>query len=227
VVGFAAGCIVALLGLGLFCAGGALVLAHALARDDDGYYASDTKRLATPTHALTGEDIDLGATPADVLPKDVLGRVRIRAARPGGAPVFVGIGPQRQVDRYLSGVSHAEVRDLSGDPSYRTRPGARRPRPPAAQRFWVASAQGSGRQTTTWKVQGGRWAIVAMRSDGARPVAVDADVGVRIGWFLGVGIALLAVGLVVLAVGAVIIVAVARRAGRGPPATRAPAPDPG
>ena len=86
----------ALIGLALLLAGLALVLAQALARDDDGYYTSDTKRLATPTYALTVEDIDLGSDPVDFVPKDVLGRVRIRAERLGGGAVFIGIGPERR-----------------------------------------------------------------------------------------------------------------------------------
>ena len=57
----------ALIGLALLLAGLALVLAQAFARDDDGYYTSDTKRLATPTYALTVEDIDLGSDPVDVV----------------------------------------------------------------------------------------------------------------------------------------------------------------
>jgi hypothetical protein len=71
----------ALIGLALLLAGLALVLAQAFARDDDGYYTSDTKRLATPTYALTVEDIDLGSDPVDFVPKDVLGRVRHGGAR--------------------------------------------------------------------------------------------------------------------------------------------------
>ena len=124
----------ALIGLALLLAGLALVLAQAFARDDDGYYTSDTKRLATPTYALTVEDIDLGSDPVDFVPKDVLGRVRIRAERPGGGAVFLGIGPEREVDAYLRGVGHAEVEDLSDDPPrYLTRRGGA-PRSAAVRR---------------------------------------------------------------------------------------------
>jgi len=48
------------------------------------------------------------------------------------------------------------------------------------------------------------------------PVVIDADVGAKAGWVLGVGIGLLVVGLVILAGGVVLIVAMARRASRGP-----------
>jgi hypothetical protein len=50
------------------------------------------------------EDIDPGSDPVDLVPKEVLGHVRIGAERPGGGPIFVGIGPEREVDAYLRDV---------------------------------------------------------------------------------------------------------------------------
>jgi hypothetical protein len=199
----------------LVLGGLALILAHASGRDSDGYYTTGTERLATGTYALTAEDIDLGSRGADVVPKDVLGHVRIRAERPGGLPVFVGIGPEGDVDAYLRGVAHAEVVDLD-PPRYQISGGGAPRRPPSAERFWVASTAGSGRQAVTWKVEGGNWTIVAMNADGARPVVLDADVGAKVGWVLGVGIGLLVVGLLILAGGVVLIVAVGRRPSKGP-----------
>jgi hypothetical protein len=218
------GSVAALIGLGLLLAGLALVLVQAFARDDDGYYTSDTERLSTPTHALTVEDIDLGSDPADFVPKDVLGRVRIRAERPGGAAIFVGIGPEREVDAYLRGVGHAEVEDLSDDPPrYLTRRGGAPQQPPSAEQFWVASSEGPGRQAVSWEVEGGRWSVVAMNADGAGRVIVDADIAAKIGWFLGVGIGLVAAGLLLTAGGIVLIVVAARRSSKRPAAPASPA----
>jgi hypothetical protein len=207
------GSVASLIGVALLLGGLALILAHAFARDSDGYYTTGTERLATGTYALTAEDIDLGSRTADVVPKDVLGRIRIRAERPGGRAVFVGIGPEREVDAYLRGVAHAEVEDLD-PPRYRTSRGGAPRRPPSGERFWVASTEGSGRQAVTWEVEGGHWTIVAMNADGARRLVVDADVGAKVGWFLGVGIGLLVVGLLILAGGVVLIIAAGRRASR-------------
>ena len=145
----------------------------------------------------------------------MLGRIRIRAERPGGRPVFVGIGPERQVDAYIRGVAHAEVDDFD-PPRYRTTPGGAPRRPPSDEQFWVASTQGSGRQAVSWDVEGGEWTVVAMNADAARRVVVDADIGAKVGWFLGVGIGLLAVGLLILAGGVALIVTAARRASRRP-----------
>jgi hypothetical protein len=209
------GSIAALLGVALVLGGVALILAHASGRDSDGYYTTGTERLATGTYALTAEDIDLGSQAADAVPEDVLGRIRIRAERPGGRPVFVGIGPEREVDAYIRGVAHAEVDDLD-PPRYRTTQGGAPRRPPSDERFWVASTQGAGRQAVSWEVEGGQWTIVAMNADGARRVVVDADVGAKVGWFLGVGIGLLVVGLLILAGGVALIIVAARRASRPP-----------
>jgi hypothetical protein len=215
VVAVVLGSIASLIGLALLLGGAALIGAHASARDSDGYYTTGTERLSTATYALTAEDIDLGSDAADVVPKDVLGRVRIRAERPGGRPVFVGIGPEREVDAYLRGVAHAEVDDLD-PPRYRTTGGGAPRRPPSAERFWVASTEGSGRQAVSWEVEGGQWTIVAMNADATRRVVIDADVGAKVGWFLGVGIGLVVVGLLLLAGGVMLIVVAGRRASRRP-----------
>jgi hypothetical protein len=213
VVAVVLGSIAALIALALLLGGAALIAAHAGARDSDGYYTTGTERLATATYALTAEDIDLGSDAADVVPKDVLGRIRIRAERPGGQPVFVGIGPEREVDAYLRGVAHAEVDDLD-PPRYRNSGGGAPRRPPSAERFWVASTEGSGRQAVSWEVEGGQWTIVAMNADAARRVVIDADVGAKVGWFLGVGIGMVVVGLLLLAGGMTLIVVAGRRASR-------------
>jgi hypothetical protein len=215
VVAVVLGSLVSLIGLALLLGGVALIIAHATARDSDGYYSTGTERVATSTYALTAENLDLGSEAADAVPKDILGHVRIRAEGPGGRPVFVGIGPERDVDAYLRGVAHAEVRDLE-PVRYRVTPGGAPRRPPTAEQFWVASTSGAGRQTVTWKVKGGNWSIVAMNADAARGVVVDADVGAKVGWLLWVGIGLLVVGVLILAGGVVLIVAMARRASRGP-----------
>jgi hypothetical protein len=213
VIALVAGSILALIGVLLVLGGAALLLVHAFARDSDGYYTSGTERLSTPTRALTVEDVDLGDEPADLVPKDILGRVRIRVERPDGRPVFVGIAHQDDVDRYLSGVGHAEVEDLS-PAEYKVTSGGAPRRRPGAESFWVARGQGPGRQTADWEVEGGHWAAVAMNVDGSRRVVVDADVAAKVGWFVAAGIGMLVVGLLMLAGGVAVIVLAARRARR-------------
>lgn len=203
------GGVVAAIGVVMLLGGLAFALAHSEGRDADGYYSSGKTRLSTGAYALSAEDVDLGSA-ADAVPKDVLGTVRVRAERPDGGRVFVGIGPERQVREYLRGVARAEVDDL--DPtSYVRHPGGAPARPPAEEDFWVAQSRGSGRQTADWDADGGDWAVVAMNEDGARGVTVEADVGAKVAWLLPVGLGLAGGGLLLGAGGAALIVAAARR----------------
>lgn len=197
VVSIVVGSLVALLAIGLVLGGLALLFAHVALRDDDGYFNSPTRSFSTPTHALTAERLRLGdleGQGGDWAVEQFAGRVRVRAELTGGAPVFIGIARERELDAYLSGVAHDRVLDDRPTRYERAR-GARRPAPPASQRFWVASASGPGQRTAEWEVRGGRWGVVVMKSDGTRGVSADVRVGAEVDWVLGLGIALLAVGL--------------------------------
>ena len=207
-----AGGVAAVVGMVVLLGGLALVLVHSEGRDADGYYSSGEARLSTGTYALSTEDVDLGDEAVDVVPEDFLGTVRVRAQRPDGGRVFVGIGPERQVRAYLRGVARAEVDDVAADPpTYVTHRGGAPSRPPAAERFWVAQSQGSGRQTVDWKPDDGHWAIVAMNEDGSRRVTVDAEIGAKVGWLLPLGLGLAGGGLLLGLTGAGLILLAARR----------------
>ena len=90
-------------------------------------------RSTAPPIAITTEDIDLGADEVDWAPDGILGNVRVQVE--GDKPVFVGIGPDADVDRYLRGVAHDELVDFDGDdPELRPAPGQeRRARHPASR----------------------------------------------------------------------------------------------
>ena len=90
---------------------------------------------------------------------------------------------------------------------------------PAAGR--LPNGSGSPRRrgrapAVTWEVEGGQWTIVAMNADAGRRVVLDADVGAKVGWLLGVGIGLVVLGLLFFAGGVVLIVVAGRRASRPP-----------
>ena len=217
-----AGCLVGLLGLALVIGGAALLWVNQALRDDDGYFTSDTERFQTPLRAISSENLDLGDVPGG---SDRWASLRIRGERPGGLPVFLGIGPRAEVERYLSGVSHAVVTDLDLDPfraTYEPRPGRRPPEPPAARDIWAALASGPGEQTLAWDVEGGDWQIVAMNADGSAPVVLDASLGVKISHILGVAIGVLVVGALLLG-GGIAMAVLGGRGPRGPPPDAAPA----
>jgi hypothetical protein len=208
------GIVVAFIGAMLVLAGIALLVVHGATRDADGYYTTGTERLSTAGYALTVEHLDLGGD-VDSLPEEVLGRVRIRAERPDGRPVFVGIAHDEDIERYLRDVRVAKVTDLD-PPEYDVRAGGAPRLPPGEVRFWVASAEGPGRQAADWDVEGGEWSVVAMNADASRRVVVDADVGAKVGWLLGVGIGALVGGLLVAAAGAALILLAARSSRQAP-----------
>jgi hypothetical protein len=207
------GIVIAFIGLALVLGGLALLIFHGATRDDDGYYTTGTERLTTGARALTLEGIDLGDDAVSEVPEDLLGRVRIRAERPAGQPVFVGIARNEDLDAYLEHVRTAEVTDLD-PPEYDVRPGGAPRGRPGAETFWVASAEGRGRQAADWDVEGGHWSVVAMNADGSSGVVVDADVGAKVGWLVAAGIGGLAGGLLLSAAGAALILLAARRSRR-------------
>ncbi|WP_217922104.1 DUF4389 domain-containing protein [Miltoncostaea oceani] len=218
------GSLLALIGLGAAAGGGALLWAHETQRDADGYFTTDTGRLASTGYAIVSDEIDLGAEWDDTSWVTDLGdlvrtRVAATSAAPDGA-VFVGIGPDAAVRRYLAGVPHDRVTDLDTDPfsaDYTRVPGARAPAAPGTRGFWVASAEGTGRQVVEWEPREGNWAVVAMNADGSRVVRADVQLGVRIGLLGRIAWIVLAVGLVMLATGVTMIAFGARGGGEPPP----------
>ena len=217
VVGMVFASIGGLIGLALLVGGIALMAAYAFGRDDDGYFHTDRKQLDSRTYAITTEDIDLGVDEADWAPDEILGKVRIQVE--GVKPVFVGIGPDDDVDRYLRGVAHDELIDLHGDdPEFDLHEGRAPRRPPGEQNFWVAQAAGAGEQELRWDAEFGRWTAVVMNEDASRGVDVEADVGVKLGWAIWAGLGAFVVGLL-MTVGAVVVILLIGRGASRDPAT--------
>ena len=135
VIGMVFASIGGLIGLALLVAGIAVIAVHAFERDDDGYFTSDQEQLESATYAISSEEIDLGADADDWAPEGLLGDARIRVE--STKPIFIGIGPDVEVDRYLSRVAYDELSDFdNGEAQLDLHPGGRpqtppdRPRPP-------------------------------------------------------------------------------------------------
>jgi hypothetical protein len=202
-----------LIGLALLLGGIAVIAAYAFARDDDGYFNTDRERLESDTYAITTEDIDLGADEVDWAPEGILGNVRVQVE--GEGPVFVGIGPDAEVDRYLGDVAQDELVDFGGgEPTFERHDGRAPRTPPRQQDFWVAQAEGSGEQSLTWDADFGRWTAVVMNADGARGIDVEADAGVKLGWVIWAGLVIFVIGLVMTTGAVIVIVLIGRRASR-------------
>ena len=215
------GCIGVLFGLGLLVGGGFLLWADRTQRED-GYLTTPTERFATPTYALTRSRLEVDTDGSGwVLNDSWFGKIRIRGESADEKTLFIGIGPQADVAKYLATVSHANVEDVDFDPfrvKYLRIAGGAPQGPPTEQRFWAASASGVGTQTLTWKVREGDWSVVLMNSDGSRGVAADIDVGAKMSFLLWVAIGVLIGGVLVTGGSTALIVLAAR--------TRRPQPSP-
>jgi len=221
-------------GTGLGVGGGALLAVDA-ARDSTGYVTSPTLRLDSPTAAITADGLTI--TDAGRWTRDIadIGGLRIAAAAPAGAQVFVGIAPQQDVDTWLAGVARDELTGVrSGIAQYDRNAGAvQAAASPAAQRFWVASATGTGNAELRWQVTDGKYAVVVANADGAPGVSVDVRGAVQVPGLAGLGAGLLTAGAVLglIAIGLIVLggVGLGRRHS-GPSTTaepQAPPPDSG
>jgi Domain of unknown function (DUF4389) len=214
------GCVLALLAATLLAAGIALLVVDRTQRDDDGFLTTPTERFESSTFAITSESIDLFEADSSgdwVLSEGVLGDVRITGTS-RGQDIFVGIGETIDVDAYLDGVQHDEVRDLNFDPfrvDYRQFPGGEPPGPPGEQTFWVASASGPGTRTATWEGESGEWTVVVMNADASAGVDAELSAGAEANVLLWLAIGLVLAGLLLLAGGVTMIVVGARGATRG------------
>lgn len=217
VIGMVFASIGGLIGLALLLGGIAVIVTFAVGRDDDGYFTTGSEPLESATFAITTEDIDLGADEVDWAPDNVLGNVRVRVDG-GDTPVFIGIGANEDVDRYIAGVAHEELSDLDANPPELTlREGRAPPTPPADQDFWVAQAEGPGEQTLTWDAEFGRWTAIVMNADAGRGIDVEADAGVKLDWAIWAGLGMLVIGLLIGGGAAVAVLLIGRGASRNAP----------
>lgn len=198
--------VAAVAALAVLAAGIGLVAVHQTQRDADGYYASGSTRLETPTAAFVSDRLDVDTDGAGrLLHGGRLGTIRVTATGSAAEPVFVGIARTAAVDEYLRGVARDEVQDFEIDPWSVTtvrHPGSRSAPAPRSRTFWSASASGPGRQALAWPVEDGNWSVVVMNADGSPGVVTDVAVGAKLPAVLGLGVTLIVLGGGVLAGGA-------------------------
>jgi hypothetical protein len=224
VLALAFGTLAFLVSMALGIGGATLAVADSQLRDADGFLMSGHQPLATQTHAIVSDELDLHVdAPAGLLPEGLLGDAKVTATSDVDAPVFVGIAATSDVERYLAGVSHAVVTDLPmdgdlGGPTYNRVPGDAQPTAPGDADFWVAQSAGVGTQSITWPLENGSWTVVVMDPTGGPGVFADVTAGVTIpgmSWVIGILLSLAGVGLVI----AVALLLVAFRTQRTPTMT--------
>ena len=205
------GVITGIIAFGLLAGGCALVAVDQTQRDGDGFLMSPSQEFTSSSYAIVSESAELDTNGAEWALDTFLGTVRIRSE--STRPVFVGIGPARDVDRYLEGVEHDVVDDLdsSGDPEYSRQPGGAPPGRPGAETFWAASVSGAGEQTLDWDPQDGDWRAVVMNVGATRGVSSDMSIGAELDTVLWIGIGMLVFGILFAAGTALAITGAVRR----------------
>ncbi len=186
--------------------------------DSDDYFTTPRETFSSTTYAITTKRIDLGRPgPQHRWPKGKVGTVRIKAS--SQTPLFVGVGPAREVEAYLQNIEHDEVIDVRYHPfatsmSRQFRSGTRQPARPGLQTFWVAqstAASPSATATLTWDVSAGEWEAVIMNADATQVVDARVSAGVKINWLGRFSIATGSVALLMLAVGITLLAAGGRQ----------------
>ena len=206
------GSIIAVIGFGLLAAGASLGWAYGTQRDDAGFFTTSNERFETDSFALTSDKIDLGQPGRDDWWADRdLATVRITVDNADARPVFVGIGPESEVEAYLAGIPHEDITDVnfhrfSVDYRRENAGGTSTPAPPADQTFWVTQASGEASQSLTWDLEPGNWAIVVMNADATTNVVADIELGGQVDYLVPIAIGLLIGGIVILAIAAAMII---------------------
>jgi hypothetical protein len=210
------GSLLVLLSLVLLGAGGTALWADRTQREG-GYATTDVHHFSTAGSTLATERTELGAAGFGwVYSPGILGKVRIRVTpEKTGSPLFVGIGPSAEVDRYLSGVGHTVISDFWTD-KVENVVGSRTPRPPGGQSFWAASTSGTGEQSLVWDPADGTWTVVVMNADGRAGVGVGADLGAKVPTLPWIALGVLLAGVVFLVAGALLIAGALTRGGKQP-----------
>ncbi|HEU5279111.1 MAG TPA: hypothetical protein VFU26_09435 [Gaiellaceae bacterium] len=205
------GVLLFLVGLALLGAGGTALWADRTQRDG-GYATTDVHEFSTAGSALATVSTELGSAGVGWLySPGLLDEVRVRVTpASSSAPLFVGIGPSTEVDRYLAGVNHTVITEF-WDEKVETVAGGQPRSAPASQDFWVASDTGRGARTLEWDPTDGSWTVVVMNADGHPGIDVGADLGARISALLWIAIGVLAGGAVLIAGGALLIAGAIRR----------------
>src|SRR5690349_8604703 len=181
-----------LIAFALFLAGGLLLWANGHYKDADGYLSTGAQRFDSSEYAITTPNLQVDA--GFMIKADRYGELRLQTMAKGGKPLFVGIAPTPDVQRWLHGTSYTEVTDIDFAPfrsTDETFKGTRKAGPPGKQTFWAAT----GSDALHWDVQSGDWSIVVMNADGSRGVAAAVSAGAKAPFIATIAYVTLGLGL--------------------------------
>ncbi|MEO5833373.1 MAG: DUF4389 domain-containing protein [Nakamurella sp.] len=211
VVALVIGCVMLLPGLGLLLGGAGLTAAYAFGRDDSGYLSAPSARVESASVAVTTQAFALSGSlqGSQWLTESLDADIRLRVSPTSiDTPVFLGVGPVTDVAAFLAGTPHEEVTGLlNGAATFRSTAGSAEATSPTAETFWTTTATGTGTQQLDFSAQPGSWALVIMNADGSPGISATAQLDVRAGFLLSLGLILLGLGLLVTA-GAIVLIVV-------------------
>jgi len=187
------GALLTLCGIAGVCGGGALLGVGG----SGGQIRSGYHGISTPTTAFVSD------------PTKVENSSNVRTeggdtsllldGRNSAKPLFIGVGPTSQVDRFLAGSPYESITNVNFSPfrlTSTTVDGGSRPAAPGDQSFWVARATGADPQLR-WKIADGDYKVVVMNADASQGLNLQARIGIKAPVLGGVGIGLLIGGIVV------------------------------
>lgn len=211
VIAVVVGALLVLTGLGATAGGGVLLWLDSTQRDSAGFVTTDPERYVDTGYALRFDGDLIYRDLSGPGPGDWLGDVRIRVSSASDAPLFVGLAPTSDVERYLETVPHSRVNDLD-DGRYDTlhTTSGRPPAQPDDQEFWVDSESGTGLLTLTWDPRPGQWSLLVMNVDARPAVGANVDIGATVPALREAGFIVLGVGIVLVVAGVVLIVLASR-----------------
>lgn len=141
-----------------------------------------------------------------VLPVDV------RSAK--GAPVFVGVARDFDVDSNLKGTAHSKLVQLEYPIALTTQDAKGTAGPltaPGTLDWWVANAGGAVTQSIAWTIEDGPYEVVIMNADGTTAPDTRVNLGLELPRAFATALGVFAASIVLLALG-ILLVLFRRRA---------------
>jgi hypothetical protein len=200
-------------GVVLTAAGGVLATGGAVLGaigGTDGTLSTGQAHHATSANAVVSDEGDLGGS-TNLAFGDPTLKVSVSDS---DQPVFVGIGPAADVDRYLAGATVQTVSDFDLWPlqlDTETREGTQQPGSPLDETFWVAQSDSATSAATSWKIDDGSYRVVVMNVDGSPGVDVDGSLSVRVPLLGAITVGSLAGGALLVVIGVSLLVSGLRR----------------
>ena len=204
------GIVVVLAGLAGAAAGGFGLGAYKKYVGADGYFTSPDQMVGSYGFALTAPNINaqLGPRWEKWVPRYGHATVRITGTSQLEAPLFIGIAPTAKVSKYLAGATRDRIQSIdlaAGTVQYEHVDGTALPAAPGKQSFWVAKAEGTGKQTLEWNLEPGDWTVVVMNGDATPPVAANMSLAAHFGMIPTVLGEVTASGVILALIGGVFI----------------------